>query len=323
MVNKKGVICLFLALITVFSLASCGEEKKPEYFTESYNTSAGVLTVYAAYANGEDDAFTDEALAKAAKNSADSFETAYEYVAKNATLDFINRESDVILDCDESYLSLVENIFALSEKTNGRFTPAHGAYTAAVKAEDKTDESVSASLKHCGIDKFTFDKTTVRKSDKSAKIDLAAYAAGYALDEALKTVKESGVKSGRISLGNIEAVFGSKPDGDAYNVGVKTGFFRITDGCVSYVDGSRENPNYTENEGEFSSVSVFAPDAVTADTVALAVYNMTVDEAKALYDGKAFSFEAVMVTKDGKTVMTDRAGNGLYMEETTAEEKNG
>ena len=330
MKTKKGLLCLFLALITVLSLFSCGEDS-PVFCKEEYSTSAGTLTLWAAYSHGDGEkaeAFTDEELSEILKKTADRFETVYTMLTKGQALAEVNGETDVILDADEVFLSVLNQAFKLSADTNGAFTPAHGAYTELKKSGNITEEAVAEALSHCGTDKFIIDKTTVRKSDRKAKIDLCSFAAGYALDEALKVLTESGVEHGRLSLGNLEEVFGSKPDGNAYTIGIENdgvthGYFRITDGCVSSADTDTENLNYAEKDGDFTKVTVFASQASTAEALSRVLLNMSEEEAKALYESHALSFEAVMITKDGKTVMTDRAETGLYIEETSETEKDG
>ncbi len=325
MTTKKGIISLIIAMATVLSLTSCGDKSSAEYHCENFETSCGVMTIWTAYAKGEEEKpFTDEELAAASKTAADRFETVYISLTSGPALAELNGEVDTILDCDENFLELIGNVFSLSSALNGKFTPAHGTYTEAVCSEDKTEESAADSLTHCGTDKFRISGAAVKKTDRKAKINLEAYAPGYALDEALAAMKESGVKSGRLSVINTEIVFGSKPDGSAFTIGVTdggkiAGYFKMTDGCISSFDSSGENPNYSETEGDFERITVFAPDAAMAYTISRAAYNMTADELSALYDSGAISFEAVAVKRDGTAFMTGRAGMGLYIEETSAE----
>ena len=326
MTTKKGMICLIIAMATVLSLTSCGDNKAPaEYHYENFETSCGIMTLWTAYSKGEEEApFTDEELAAVSKTAADRFEEVYLSLTSGPALTELNGEVDTIFDCDESFLTFIGNVFSLSSDLNGKFTPAHGAYTEAVRSDDKTDESVLSSLAHCGTDKFRISGTTVKKADREAKINLEAYAPGYALDEALTAIKESGAKSGRLSVMDTEIVFGSKPDGSAFTIGVtdggKTaGYFKITDGCISSFDTSGENSNYSETEGDFEKLTVFATDAANAFTLSRAAFNMTADELSALYDSGAISFEAVAVKRDGTDFMTRRAGMGLYIEETSTE----
>ena len=327
---KYRLLCVITALVTVLSLASCGTSES-EFYKSEYSTSAGELTVWTAYSHGDgnkEEKFTDEELSALGDKAAQCFENLYCRLTSGEELAQINQETDAALDLDADFLSILNKAFLLSIDTNGAYTPAHGAYTQLVRSEGATEEAVAEALTHCGTDKLAISDTSVRKTDKKASVDLCGFASGYALDEALKILKESGVSHARLAVDGIEAVFGSKPDGTVYTVGIKddsriTGYFRITDGSVAQADSGDKSMNYcASGTGEFRTVTVFSPEACAAQALSKVLINMTEQEARELYKNAKTGFEAVMVKEDGTVVKTDRVDTGLYVPETSETAKD-
>lgn len=313
---SKSAISLILTVFLTVSLIACGDKKEEVFHTELYTTSAGELTLSAAYSKGEDKGkFTDEELSGMLKPAADAFEKVYLKYSSPETYKYLNAETDKILDCDTEILAFISDAFAYSEKTGGLYEAAAGEYTLAEKPGEE-------ALSHVGKDKFLIDGTTVTKTDKKAKIDLGDYVFARALRDAAQIFAESGITSGRISVAGAAVVFGSKPDGDAFTVsvenkGMTAGYFRLTDGCVVYTDENNSMKYPTSEKGEFSSVTVFSPDPLDALMLSRIIFNMTEKEMTKLYESEKFTFEAVMTKKDGTTVTTERAKNGIYIEETS------
>lgn len=309
---KKNILCVALAVVLSLSVCSCGKKDEKIFHVESFTTSAGNMTVSAAYSKGGDEGeFTDEELTEKLKPIADLFEKLYVQYSSEDTYKYLNTETDVVFDCNEEVLKVISDAFAYSDKIGGKYEPAAGALTAGNKTDD--------AAKHIGRDKFKIDGTTVKKSDKLAKIDLQEYAFAYAFSEAAESLAVSGISCGRISIASSAFVFGSKPDGSAYTISLDNGgYFRITDGAVSFTDQTNclEYPEATK--GEFTSVTVFSPDALDSVMLSRVIFALTEKEVAELYKNGDFLFEAVAVKKDGTKFMTERAKNGtVYIEDTT------
>lgn len=328
---KYRLICLFTALATVFSVASCGSAES-EFYKAEYSTSAGALTLWAAYEHGDGEKterFEEQKLVSFGSDAAQRFESVYCMLTSGTELSEINGEVNASLDLDAEFLSALGKAFELSSDTGGAYTPAHGAYLKLVKENAATEDAVAASLAHCGTDKFEIGETYVKKTDKDASVDLCTFAAGYALDEAMALLKENGVTHARLSFEGIEAVFGSKPDGKAYTIGIKddgktVGYFRITDGCVAEANTEDKGINYSASasNGDFKAVTVFSPSSYAAQALSNVIINMTEQEVNDLYKNANTEFEAVMIKNDGSVVKTERADTGLFIPETSETAKD-
>ncbi len=75
------------------------------------------------------------------------------------------------------------------------------------------DRELYEALKVTGADKLILDPSTqtVTKTEDGVQIDLGAVAKGYASDEAVRVLKENGVRHAYLDLGGNVAVFGGKP----------------------------------------------------------------------------------------------------------------
>ncbi|MCR5815303.1 MAG: FAD:protein FMN transferase [Ruminococcus sp.] len=86
-----------------------------------------------------------------------------------------------------------------------------------------SDEAIKAELEKVGFDKLSQSGSTVY-SPLGAKLDFGAVAKGYALDKAAELLDEKGIGCAVISLGSSTLLYGEKPDGEAFKMGVKDPF---------------------------------------------------------------------------------------------------
>ena len=84
-------------------------------------------------------------------------------------------------------------------------------------------EDVRNALKFVGFQGIHLDKSTVsiKLERKGMGLDLGGGAKGYAVDEAVNKLKELGIKAGIVNAGGDLKVFGIKPGGMPWNVGIQ------------------------------------------------------------------------------------------------------
>ena len=130
-----------------------------------------------------------------------------------------------------------------------------------------------------------------RKRSASAQVDLGGIAKGYAIDRALESLRAHGLTGGLVEVGGDLAVFGSAPDGEAWEIAVRDprsetvwGTLRLRAGAVCTsgdyaryveIEGRRHShivdPRSGQPADRAASVTVVAPDATTADAWATAL----------------------------------------------------
>ena len=206
-----------------------------------------------------------------------------------------------------------------------------------------TDDEIASAMALCGGKLAVTGSDgsySVTKSDENTKIDLGGVGKGYACG-ALSELFASRGENGFLSYGGNVAVFGKKPDGSAFSVGVKdpfdpsslTGKLSIRSGIVAVSGGYERYVDYNgkryhhiidpatgyPSESDLASagvwVSVSTPEAgAAADALSTACFILGADRSMELYRSDAFTeyaeklgceFGLMLIKTDGSLVMTD------------------
>lgn len=83
------------------------------------------------------------------------------------------------------------------------------------------DAAIAQALAHVDWRSVQVKGTRARIADSQATIDLGGMAKGYIADKVIDLLKRRGATSGVINLGGNVACLGGKPDGSAWNVGLR------------------------------------------------------------------------------------------------------
>jgi len=172
-------------------------------------------------------------------------------------------------------------------------------------------------------------KQGARKSRNTACVDLSGIAKGYAIDQALSILRESGAAGGLVEVGGDLRVFGIGPEGEDWAIGIRSPFedrawgeIALTDGAVCTsgdyaryveVDGQRYSEVIDPRTGRparrVSSVTVVAGDAATADAWATALTVLGSEGVELLPTGERI--EALIVSVDEVGSHQVRASRGF------------
>ncbi len=159
-------------------------------------------------------------------------------------------------------------------------------------------------LQLVGFDKITFDSLSVSKRYEQVRLDFNAIAQGYSVDVIGAFLTEMGIRNYLVEVGGELRASGRKPDGSSWVVGIAnpafTGRLKATvalNDCGMATSGNYRNYyekdgvryNHIINpktglseQGDLLSVTVFAPDAMTADAYATAFVVMGMAKMKEL-----------------------------------------
>lgn len=167
------------------------------------------------------------------------------------------------------------------------------------------DEDIKRTLDFIGSDKIIVNRneSMVEFKIPGMKIDLGAIAPGYAVDCAVRCLKEKGIKSCLINAGGEIYCLGDRQPRKAWRVAIQnprknnfSGYLELKDKAVAtsgdyeqffFKGGKRYshiiNPKtgYPCDSGVIS-VTVIAPDCLTADFLATAVFVLGKDKGSAL-----------------------------------------
>ena len=177
-------------------------------------------------------------------------------------------------------------------------------------------------------------------------VDLGGIAKGYAADRVAQIFVQEGVEHGMISLGGNVYVRGTKPDGSPWRVGVQNpaqtdendmpvGILTLTD-CFAVTSGGYQR--YFEQDGVryhhiidpatgfpadsgLQSVTVVAPAGdetagagagTMCDAFSTALFVMGEEKALDFWRTSGYDFDLVLVTDDGRVVVTDGLKDRFY-----------
>jgi thiamine biosynthesis lipoprotein len=229
---------------------------------------------------------------------------------------------------DPEIYALVKTGLEISRETGGAFdmtayplTDLWGFYKSEVSTRTvPSGAAVRQVLAKVGWRRLLLKDGTVFPADKDVKIDLGGIAKGYAIAEAVKVLKASGIKSALIIAGGQVQVFGSAAEGKPWKVGVRN---PRHDGYMAGLEFTEETGISTSGDYErffeadgvryhhiidpgtgypargLMSASVITPDPVQADALSTALFVMGRDRALALAK-KRRDLEILIVDDKGK-----------------------
>ncbi|MCM8770395.1 MAG: FAD:protein FMN transferase [Candidatus Omnitrophica bacterium] len=166
------------------------------------------------------------------------------------------------------------------------------------------EREIKNTLKLVGSEKIIIDdkKNEIRFKIKGMSLDLGAIAKGYAVDCAIKKLKEAGVKSALVNAGGDMYCLSNK-DGRPWRIAIKnprgegfTDYLELSDKAVAtsgdyeqffIAEGRRFSHIFNPKTGypadaKVVSVTVVADDCLTADALATAIFVLGKDKAAPL-----------------------------------------
>lgn len=187
------------------------------------------------------------------------------------------------------------------------------------------EEEIQALLPLVDYTKIAYDaKTGALSLLPEMQIDLGSVAKGFAGDRAAQLLREQGVSSALLSLGgNIQTV-GSKPDGSAWQIGIRDPWGDVPMVVVSVHDKavvtSGGYQRYFEQDGKtychimdpatgapaengLASVTVVGENGLVCDGLSTALFVLGLEGASELWK-ESDDFEAVLITDQGQVFLT-------------------
>lgn len=201
-----------------------------------------------------------------------------------------------------------------------------------------TDDELVAARALVGSNRIIVDETnrTLALTEAGVQLDLGGIAKGYALDLAAQAMQDAGAASVLVDVGGDVLAIGTLPDGQSWRIGVKHPFenalvtyLRLSNRAVATsgiqqrfydIDGRRYShiidPRTGQPTEQAPSVTVIAPDGITADAWATAFSVLTVAEGQALIArGGAPGVEVLWITGTAENpAETKTAGFDSYIE---------
>lgn len=227
----------------------------------------------------------------------------------------------------DELFNVIELCQRYSKLTNGAFDisidPVTRLWQFDQAAEDiPKEETINSALKFVGFNGIDLDKEkgTIELDREGMSLDLGGAAKGYAVDKAVEKLKEFGIKAGIVNAGGDLRVFGKKPDGKSWSIGIQDpeysdriiGAIKLTDmALVTSGDYERYivykgvkyhhiiDPKTGLPARGCKSVSVVYIKAFDADILSTAIFVMGPDEGMRLLESLP-GIEGIIVDASGR-----------------------
>ncbi len=324
----KKILCLPMVLLLISSCA-----RGNGLYTETRVIMATYITITL-----DRSGKTEDELARAAGDAfaritkVDDLMSTYKPMSN---LSRINANSGIApVPADPEIIENINDASYISSLSGGAFDITVGPLVNAweigsKKAHVPSPETIKKTLPLVGWRDIVVNKKdgTVFLKKRGASIDLGAIAKGYASDRAVAALLEDGIKGGIVACAGDIKVFGRKPDGSPWTVGIQNprgpegdvlAKIPLTDMAIStsgdyerffFKDGKRYchiiDPHTGYPVNGLMSVTVLAKDSWLADSMGTALFVLGPEKAYALAL-KHPELEVLMITDSGKELATGR-----------------
>ena len=318
-----GALCALILLIAVI-LSSCASTEPRSASFQSMDT----LMTVKVYGGDKD-------LCDRLQQRVTELDALLDATDENSDIYQLNQNGKA--DVSNDTAALLERSLQLSEKLDLAFditiypaVKAWGFTTGDYRIPDD-DELKKLAAK--------IDDTAVQSDNNTytlpagVMLDLGAVAKGYAADQCDAILKEGHADAAVLNLGGTVKLYGKKPDGKRFSVGVAdpdnpAGYFGYLscEGGVVATSGGYER--YFERDGKryihildpatakpvengIQSVTICCDDGTAADALSTALFVMGLDKATAYYRAHP-DFDFIILTDDHSVYLTE----GVYDEFT-------
>ncbi len=329
---KYIAIILIISIISVF-VCSCKKDETEKTYTRDFvsmDASFSIRMGDVAENTDKTEAKDIESLFDECEKLADEIEMVLSASVDGAEVNSFNKNIDTMLDADPILCDVLTTALRIFEVTGGAYDPVLGALTSLWNVENggpvPDDDSIKAALSLSGAELITLDGSSIVKSDSGVMLDMDGIAKGYAAQKIAEKLYSSGVSHGIVTAGRTVGVFGEKPDGSPFKIGIsdpddssKAIGYIYTEGGFLSVAGDREE--FFEEGGKIyhhiidpetgypcdsglSGVAVLSQNGATADALSTALLVMGYEDGMKLYESDEIPFEAVFIFSDGTVKKT-------------------
>jgi len=327
---------IVLAALTALVLTACGGPAKEQSASRQIIAMDTAMTFNLYGATGDE---TITAMVEEIQR----LESVLSRTDPFSEVGFLNRMPGENVEVGAEVCGLIEQARGFTEATGGAFditvapvVEAWGFTADSYRVPER--EELNALLTGVGMEHVHTDGSAARL-DGGTRIDLGGIAKGYASDCLTEIFETSGAERGWVSLGGNVAAWGTRPDGTPWRVGVRDpkcteqealvgtigleNAFAVTSG--GYERFFEENgriyhhildpqTGYPADNG-LVSVTVVADCTVEGsgtmcDALSTALFVMGEEAALELWRNSGYEFDLVLVTEDGRVVVT----NGIAAE---------
>jgi len=336
--DKKSLASVFCLLASVFCLLACSPSQEKLY----KDTRSSMYTIVSITVSSDSEDKAKKSIDKAF-NEIDKLSELLNFYSEDSEVSMINRNAGKkpVLVSPET-LEIINKALYVSENTEGAFDITVGPVVRLWDFQNKIlpeKKMMKEKLKFVGYKNIIVDneKSTVFLKTKGVLIDLGGIIKGYAADKAVEILKKNGIKSGIVAIAGDIKIFGKKPDGGLWNVGIQNprptlpilplemqgkggvddiiATIGFSDMAIStsgdyqkfFIKNDKRyhhllNPKTGYPVDDYQSVTVIAKDAVFTDAFATGIFIL--GNRNGMNVLERLGFDGIIIDKNGKIFVT-------------------
>ena len=328
---KKLLFCTLCVLLTALSLTSCASESSPSSASFQAMDTLMSLKVYGS-------ADTCEQL----QNKITELDSSLDASDEKSEIFRLNTEKSAVVS--EATAALLSDSLALCDRLDGCFDlTVYPAVQAWGFTTDDYRVPTDSELKTLS-DKIDYTAVTLSDDGRvslpdGVMLDLGAVAKGYAADVSRTILADSKAQAAVLNLGGTICLYGKKPDGSRFTVGIAdpenpAGYFGYLSCDDTTVATSGGYERYFEHDGKryihildpataapvdngILSVTIVSDSGAFADAASTALFVMGLDKATQ-YCRSHPGFDCIILTDDKNLYLTE----GVYNDFTLSDGYN-
>ena len=333
---------LLAALLAAGSLTACGAPEAREMRSVQVFAMDTVMNLRAY--GGE-----TEAALKAAEDEIYRLDEELSRTREDSVVSVLNSApAGTAVDVGTELYDLIARALDFSAATDGAFditlAPVSSAWGFTEDAyRVPTREELDQLLPHVGAEHVRLEGTSAVSLDEGTQIDLGAIAKGYASDAMAEIYQAHGVTHGIVDLGGNTWVCGGNLEGEPWQIGIQdparqagalagilsaSDAFAVTSGGYQryFEENGRRYHHIIDPatgypaESSLTSVTVVADGTVgngtMCDALSTALFVMGEDRALDFWRSGVYDFDLVLVTEDGRLLVTDGIADRFQPDES-------
>lgn len=311
-------VCLVMVLLSFTACAS--KDNSVQHSTEFFAMDTYVN--FTAYGENPEDAL------ELAKQRFIELEKLWSVTDENSDIYAINHANGKSVTVNEQTADLISYALQTANKTKTFEPTIYPIMTAWGFTTDKnrvpSAEEIRELLQNVGSENVAVEGNSVRL-ENGVQLDLGAIGKGAAGDEAIRILKENGIRSALLDIGGNIQLIGDK-NGTDWRLGIRNpfgegsvGVLEISDAAVvtsgnyerfftdenGNVYGHITDPStgYPADSG-LASITIVASEGKRADALSTAVFIMGLEKATEFWRENR-NFEMILITQNGEIHLTE------------------
>lgn len=326
--RKLWILLLFLIIASMVIYNFYGRKKEADTKIEPIQRTEFKLNTFVTITLYDS---TDEAILDKAMELCDYYEAIYSRTLETSELYELNHKSDESLTKETTYhispqlYDIIEKGLHYSDLSGGKFDitiePVTKLWDFTGTPKIIPEESVIApKLPLINYKNAVLKDNTITFLQSGMGLDLGGIAKGYIADRIKEYLLEAGVTSAMINLGGNVLCVGSKPEGEAFKVGIQKPFANrndlaavmevrdmsvvssgiyerfIEEGDLFYHHILNPKTGYSYNNG-LVSVTIISETSIEGDGLSTGVFALGLEEGMKLIDSLPDTY-GVFITED-------------------------